>query len=104
MASGSSSILNLATTTASALNFQIPPINIKLDRNNFSLWRTTIISALETFDLEDFVLNPKPPSATIEVAVVQAVAATATSPAVTVVEAHTAPNPGGQVESDFGVG
>ncbi|CAH9134290.1 unnamed protein product [Cuscuta epithymum] len=64
MAASSSSILALAHTTTSNLNLQIPSIHIKLDRENYSLWRSTVISALETFDLEDFILNPSPPSAT----------------------------------------
>ncbi|KAL4585655.1 hypothetical protein LXL04_010278 [Taraxacum kok-saghyz] len=57
-------ILGLATNSS----FQIPPLNIKLDSSNLCLWRTTIISALETFDLESFVLDPQPPSETITVA------------------------------------
>lgn len=94
MASNASSLLSLATTTnGSPLNFQIPSITIKLDRNNYSLWCTTITSALETFDLQDFILNPKPPAESIEVAAIPATPATATSPTVAVVPATTAPNP-----------
>lgn len=37
-------LLGLATYIA-PLNFQIPSINIKLDRDNYSLWRSTILSA-----------------------------------------------------------
>lgn len=37
------------------------PNTIKLDRDNYCLWKTTIISTLETFDLESFVLSPTPP-------------------------------------------
>lgn len=47
------------------LNFQIPPISIKLDCQNYSLWRTTIVSVLECFDLDSFILNPAPPPETI---------------------------------------
>ncbi|KAL5149582.1 hypothetical protein HKD37_13G036379 [Glycine soja] len=54
----------LANTTNSNLNLQIPSINIKLERDNYSLWRSTIISALETFELESFILNPAPPMQT----------------------------------------
>ncbi|XP_023748611.1 uncharacterized protein LOC111896874 [Lactuca sativa] len=93
MASGSASLLNLATTiSSSTLNFQIPPISIKLDRNNFSLLRTTIISALETFDLEDYALDPKPPSKTIDIPAVAAVPATPTTPAIAAIPATTSPN------------
>lgn len=54
----------LAHATASSQNLQIPPINIKLDRDNYDLWRSTIVSALETFDLESFILKPNPPPET----------------------------------------
>ncbi|KAL4581705.1 hypothetical protein LXL04_006232 [Taraxacum kok-saghyz] len=56
-------ILGLATNSS----IQIPPINIKLETSNYCLWRTTIISAFETFDLESFILNPTPPPETITV-------------------------------------
>ncbi|KAL4588192.1 hypothetical protein LXL04_001074 [Taraxacum kok-saghyz] len=61
MAANNQHILGLATSSS----FQIPSINIKLETSNFCLWRTTIISALETFDLESFILNPQPPPETI---------------------------------------
>uniref|UniRef100_A0A0R0GVF3 Retrotransposon Copia-like N-terminal domain-containing protein n=1 Tax=Glycine max TaxID=3847 RepID=A0A0R0GVF3_SOYBN len=64
MANTSPSLLALANTTNSNLNLQIPSINIKLERDNYSLWRSTIISALETFELESFILNPAPPMQT----------------------------------------
>ncbi|KAL4579868.1 hypothetical protein LXL04_016036 [Taraxacum kok-saghyz] len=62
----------LGIASNSSLNFQIPSIDIKLDRDNYSLWRSTIISALETFELETFeleafVLAPAPPPETITV-------------------------------------
>lgn len=93
MALGSPNFLNLATTTASNLNLQIPSITVNLDRSNYPLWHTTIISALEAFDLDDYVLNPRPPSETIGVPVVAVVPTTTTSPAIVVVPATTAPNP-----------
>ncbi|KAL4573202.1 hypothetical protein LXL04_020001 [Taraxacum kok-saghyz] len=37
--------LLLGIASNSFLNFQIPSISIKLDRDNYSLWRSTIISA-----------------------------------------------------------
>ncbi|KAL4563316.1 hypothetical protein LXL04_027356 [Taraxacum kok-saghyz] len=61
MAANNQHILGLATGSS----FQIPLINIKLETSNFCLWRTTIISALETFELESFILNPQPPPETI---------------------------------------
>lgn len=61
-------LLGLATNGSSALNFQIPSINIKLDRTNYSLWRSTVLSALATFDLDEFVLAPNPPAETVPVA------------------------------------
>ncbi|KAL4582600.1 hypothetical protein LXL04_007155 [Taraxacum kok-saghyz] len=54
-----------AAITSSNLNFQIPPIGIKLSKENYSLWKTTVIFALECFELESFILDPKPPSAVI---------------------------------------
>ena len=64
MAHPSSSLLNLAIANSSTLNFQIPSISTQLDRENYSLWWSTIISALETFDLEAFILHPRPPPET----------------------------------------
>lgn len=64
MANTNQSLLALANTTNQNLNLQIPSINIKLERENYSLWRSTIVSALETFDLESFILKPSPPPET----------------------------------------
>ncbi|KAL4556265.1 hypothetical protein LXL04_038911 [Taraxacum kok-saghyz] len=58
MANFGPSFLAQATSTSVYFNLQIPPINIKLDRDNYSLWHSTVISALETFDLESFIFNP----------------------------------------------
>nr|KAJ0190963.1 hypothetical protein LSAT_V11C800427270 [Lactuca sativa] len=73
------SLLGLAADS-SALNFQIPPISIKLDRNNYCLWRTTIKSALETFELDSFVLSPDPPTETISTTDEAGVTTTKTNP------------------------
>ncbi|KAL4575776.1 hypothetical protein LXL04_011862 [Taraxacum kok-saghyz] len=72
-------LLGLATTS-SPLNLQIPPLSIKLDRHNYSLWQTTIISALETFELDTFVLSPNPPAETIPVLPAAADAPPTTAP------------------------
>ncbi|KAG5069156.1 hypothetical protein JHK85_001533 [Glycine max] len=64
MANSSSSLLPLANNNTFNLSLQLPPITIKLDRDNYSLWRSTIISALETFELESFILSPAPPNET----------------------------------------
>lgn len=61
MANSSSSLV--AHATASSLNLQIQNITVKLDRDNYLLRRSTIISALETFDLESFILYPTHPPA-----------------------------------------
>lgn len=53
-------ILGLATNST----FQIHSLDIKLDHENYYLWHSTIFFALETFDLESFVLYPNPPTAT----------------------------------------
>ncbi|KAL4571540.1 hypothetical protein LXL04_018301 [Taraxacum kok-saghyz] len=53
-------ILGFATNST----FQIPSINIKLETSNYSLWRTTIISTLETFDLDSFMFSRTPPDET----------------------------------------
>ncbi|CAN1142502.1 Retrovirus-related Pol polyprotein from transposon RE1 [Linum perenne] len=57
-------LLTMAKSSSSSLTFHIPPLTVKLDRDNFSLWRTTIVSALETFNLESFVFSPSPPQET----------------------------------------
>ncbi|CAI9272740.1 unnamed protein product [Lactuca saligna] len=93
MASGSPKFLNLATTTATNLNFQIPAITVKLDRTNYPLWRTTIVSALEAFELEKFVFNPQPPPEILTVPTTEAILVTATSPAIVAIPAKTTPNP-----------
>lgn len=54
--------LLLAASSASPINFQIPSVTIKLDRHNFSLWRNTVLTSLQAFDLEDSVLHYNPPS------------------------------------------
>lgn len=50
-------------------SFQIPSINIKLDRQNYFLWRAVVVSALEWFDLDSFILNPTPPAEVVALVV-----------------------------------
>ncbi|KAL4574236.1 hypothetical protein LXL04_021062 [Taraxacum kok-saghyz] len=45
--------------------FGMPSLSIKLDYDDYFLWRTTIIYALETFNFESFVLTPASRSETI---------------------------------------
>ena len=80
MATSNLSLLALANTTTSNLNLQLPSINIKLDRDNYSLWRSTIINALETFDLESFILNPSPPLETRILTTSDGITTTETNP------------------------
>lgn len=54
----------LAQASTGAVPFHLPQITIKLDRDNFSLWQSTITQALEAFDLESFILHPNPPPTT----------------------------------------
>ena len=63
MANNNQHILGLATN----FSFQILSINIKIETSNFCLWRNNIISVLETFDLESFILHPNPPPETITI-------------------------------------
>ncbi|CAN0843601.1 Retrovirus-related Pol polyprotein from transposon RE1 [Linum grandiflorum] len=58
--------LNLLTmaTSSSSTPLQLPLITIKLDRENFSLWRSTVLSVLQIFDLDPYVMAPKPPAET----------------------------------------
>lgn len=93
VAIGSHSLLNLAVTSTYTLNFEIPSIAIKLDRDNYVLWRTTIISDLEIFDLEDFILHPNPPPTTIDVSVVATFPTTIGAPVVIATPTTTTPNP-----------
>ncbi|CAN1798451.1 Retrovirus-related Pol polyprotein from transposon RE1 [Linum perenne] len=62
------SLLSNATATVtsspSLVNLQVPPVTIKLGRDNFALWRSTILATLEAYNLESFILSPTPPPAT----------------------------------------
>lgn len=66
MANFGTSLLAHATSTSTtpALNLQIPPIFVKLDRDNYPLRRSTVTSVLETFDLESFISDSNPPAET----------------------------------------
>ncbi|KAL4559766.1 hypothetical protein LXL04_031911 [Taraxacum kok-saghyz] len=90
MAATNQQLLAAAQVASATINFQISPIIIKLDRNNYSLWRTTVISALECFDLDSFIINPSPPDETIPGAVNHSVLAVAEAPPVA---AARVPNP-----------
>ena len=68
MAGNISHLLALANSSSSQINFQLSPIKITLDNENHCLWKTTIISALETFDLESHLLAPNPPPQTRSIA------------------------------------
>ncbi|CAN1848848.1 Retrovirus-related Pol polyprotein from transposon RE1 [Linum perenne] len=76
------SLLGLATSTGTpTLSFRPPPLTIKLDRENYSLWRSTVISALEAYELEAHVLAPHPPSETRLVSTEGGVTTTEVNPA-----------------------
>ncbi|CAN1165745.1 Retrovirus-related Pol polyprotein from transposon RE1 [Linum perenne] len=64
MAAAPHLLSQLAHSTSPSLNLHMPPITIKLDRTNYSLWRSTILSALEAYELDSFVLSPTPPQET----------------------------------------
>lgn len=68
MAGNSPNLLALTNSLSSQINFQLPPIKITLDNENHCLWSTTVISALETFDLEPHLLAPNPPPQTRSIA------------------------------------
>ncbi|KAI3497290.1 hypothetical protein L1887_39793 [Cichorium endivia] len=72
----SSSILAMAANSTFSDSPQFPNIALRLDRTNYSLWRGTIYSALEAYDLV-FCLDPTtiPPTTIIDQP------ATATTPA-----------------------
>ncbi|CAN0837920.1 Retrovirus-related Pol polyprotein from transposon RE1 [Linum grandiflorum] len=76
---------NLLTmaTSSSSLALLIPPITVQLDRDNYSLWRSTVVSSLEAFDLESHVLKPTPPAQTRLVATAEGEATSETNPAFT---------------------
>lgn len=65
MATTNPQLLAASHIASTNLNFQIPSISIKLNRDNYSLWRTTIIFVIECFDLDSFIIHPVPPPATI---------------------------------------
>ncbi|CAN0858726.1 Retrovirus-related Pol polyprotein from transposon RE1 [Linum grandiflorum] len=58
------SILMAASSSSSALTVPLPPTTIKLDRKNFDLWRSTMMSSLEAYELESFISAAKPPPET----------------------------------------
>lgn len=76
MATRTPHLLNLATTTTSIINLQIPTIAVKLDRENFIIWRTITIVVRETFELDELSLNPTPPPTTFLVPTIEGTPAT----------------------------
>ena len=59
---------NAPRPQAPAVPFQIPsntlpPLQLRLDRNNFSYWRALVLAALRAYNLQGFILgtNPQPP-------------------------------------------
>ncbi|CAN0915865.1 Retrovirus-related Pol polyprotein from transposon RE1, partial [Linum grandiflorum] len=81
MAAATPLTMALADSTTPSLPLQLPPITIKLDRTNFSLWRSTVVSTLEIFEFESHILKSDPPSATRIVATTDGAATTEPNPA-----------------------
>ncbi|CAM8945721.1 unnamed protein product [Rhodiola kirilowii] len=63
----SNNILATASTEsdASHQNFHFPKLAIRLDRSNYSLWRSTVRSALEAFGLDSFLTDTSQPTPTV---------------------------------------
>ncbi|CAH9105646.1 unnamed protein product [Cuscuta epithymum] len=54
-----------ASTGSSTSLLQLPSINLRLDRTNYSLWRGTVCSALEAYDLDSCLNSVNTPPTTI---------------------------------------
>ncbi|GFP84538.1 hypothetical protein PHJA_000597700 [Phtheirospermum japonicum] len=57
-------ILFTASGGASA-NLQFPALTVRLDRSNYFLWRGTVRSALEAYELESFLVPGNAPPTTL---------------------------------------
>lgn len=77
----STNLLSAALGSAPAMGLQFPTFSFKLDRNNYSIWRSNVLDALEAFELKDFVISNSAPATTVTTA------ATGTTPVM------TSPNP-----------
>ncbi|CAH9115484.1 unnamed protein product [Cuscuta epithymum] len=53
--------LNMASGSTS-ISINLPKLNILLDRSNYMLWRHTVRSALEAFELDDFLSSKAMPN------------------------------------------
>lgn len=53
----------MATNPAAIPNNTLLPLNLRLDRSNYSYWRTLVLAATRAYNLDSYVLgtHPAPP-------------------------------------------
>ncbi|KAK4709825.1 hypothetical protein R3W88_004338 [Solanum pinnatisectum] len=56
---------HLSIIDSNSQTISLPGLPIKLDRENYYLWQSTVYSAFEAFDLEDHLDGSNVPSATV---------------------------------------
>ena len=78
----SSSSTHLSITDSNSQTIAFPGLPIKLDREYYYLWQSTVYSAFEAFDLEGHLDGTNAPSATI-LTTTQGTSASTTNPAFT---------------------
>ncbi|KAL8151049.1 hypothetical protein V2J09_020857 [Rumex salicifolius] len=70
---GSTTVLGAASADSTSMNqsFSFPGLAIRLDRKNYSLWPSTLHSALEAYALDTFLTDVDPPPATVDIPAVR---------------------------------
>ncbi|KAH0725636.1 hypothetical protein KY284_001501 [Solanum tuberosum] len=63
----SGNLLSLAKQPTASSIIQLPNLSLKLDRNNYSLWKENTLDILKAFSLDSFVLGSNSPTKTITV-------------------------------------
>ncbi|WMV45083.1 hypothetical protein MTR67_038468 [Solanum verrucosum] len=63
----SGNLLSLAKQSSSSTTIQLPNLSLKLNTNNYSLWKENTLDILKTFSLDFFVLGFNPPPKIITV-------------------------------------
>ena len=68
-------LLNVAIGGNPNLGLQFPQFSFKLDRSNYSVWRSNVIDALDAFELVSFITTDSSPIEFVEVPATELVAA-----------------------------
>ncbi|WMV12772.1 hypothetical protein MTR67_006157 [Solanum verrucosum] len=75
----SGNLLSLAKQPTASSIIQLPNLSLKLDRNNYSLWKENTLDILKAFSLDSFVLGYNSPPKTITVTPTSIITATESS-------------------------